>query len=61
MKKCTICLDEIQISKMARLENCEHIFCYECIDQWAKSNSNKCPNCKMKFDFIIFKNVLNLD
>lgn len=42
---CAICLDEICESK--GVLNCGHEYCFECIDQWTKSD-NSCPLCKIK-------------
>lgn len=33
---------------MAKLENCIHIFCYDCIKDWA-AVTNTCPLCKATF------------
>ena len=40
----------------ARLENCQHIFCKDCILNWATQNKNECPLCKTKFNKIKSKN-----
>ena len=58
---CTICLEEIEKTKIARIENCEHQFCYDCIKAWATQSCNSCPNCKLKFNKIIIKNVFDVD
>lgn len=44
---CVICL-EPDVKVRGRLISCKHIFCFECISQWAL-NSNTCPLCKCKF------------
>ena len=45
---CVICLQTItDIGRIA----CKHEFCVSCIKQWA-SNSNTCPLCKARFNFI---------
>ena len=49
-QKCTICLD--LVNNISRLDNCEHEFCKDCIDQWAIL-SNECPLCKVEFKKII--------
>jgi hypothetical protein len=56
---CTICLDQMKIP--SKVDECEHLFCKECIDQWANM-SNTCPLCKIEFKKITFlsedKNLL---
>jgi len=49
--KCTICLDILK--NKSHLDNCEHEFCKDCIDQWAML-SNECPLCKVEFKKIIY-------
>lgn len=49
---CPICLDD-KVSP-SRLDNCEHEFCKDCIEQWAKV-CNECPLCKEEFKKIIFQ------
>ena len=49
--KCTICLDILK--NESHLDNCEHEFCKDCIDQWAML-SNECPLCKVEFKKIIY-------
>ena len=49
-QKCTICLD--LLTNKSGLDNCEHEFCKDCIDQWAILSS-ECPLCKVEFKKII--------
>ena len=58
---CTICIEEVEYAKQARINGCNHKFCFDCIKEWATKSSNTCPNCKKKFDKIIYKNVLDQD
>lgn len=51
-KICTICLDNFENRKLGFLENCRHIFCFECIKEWYKYNQ-KCPLCRMDFKEIV--------
>jgi hypothetical protein len=44
--QCSICLE--RPSSEARIDGCDHTFCLECIDAWAKT-TNKCPLCKSEF------------
>ena len=41
--ECIICFEDK--IKLCRELNCNHIFCYECIDKWFLK-SNSCPVCK---------------
>ena len=43
---CAICLDSA--SSPAKLDSCIHVFCFECINQWAKIKL-ECPYCKVEF------------
>jgi len=45
---CSICLDVPSRMDVTTLNNCEHLFCFECIDQWAE-RENTCPLCKVRF------------
>jgi hypothetical protein len=49
--QCIICLDKINMP--SKLIECEHIFCKECIEQWANKSST-CPLCKLVFKKIIY-------
>jgi hypothetical protein len=44
--KCTICQDEYHNDNKVRELNCKHVFHLECIDQWLKEYSYKCPQCR---------------
>jgi hypothetical protein len=58
---CTICIEDIDHAKEARIDGCAHKFCFECIHSWASKCENTCPNCKVKFKKIVYKNVLGED
>ena len=47
---CHICFRELLPEKEAKLENCVHKFCFECIHEWAATTKNVCPVCKKKFN-----------
>ncbi len=63
-KCCGICMEvvwqkEHDVDKrFGILENCNHVFCLECIRKWraSKSYENKivkaCPECRVKSDFV---------
>ncbi|CAN0278123.1 unnamed protein product, partial [Phaeothamnion confervicola] len=42
---CSICLDEVDKSQAATLDNCSHLYCYTCILKWSEV-TNRCPCCK---------------
>jgi len=50
-RSCAICLDGLN-SDAAKLKECEHSFCFDCIKQWA-GVTNKCPLCKAVFSQIV--------
>ena len=58
---CTICIEEIKYVTEARIDSCDHKFCFECIKAWADKCENSCPNCKKKFKVIIVRDVLEND
>lgn len=43
---CVICLGVL--TKVSAINGCLHVFCFDCIDEWAK-NTNTCPMCKSEF------------
>jgi hypothetical protein len=43
---CTICQDNFKDDDVVRLLPCEHIYHPECIDDWLKIHSYKCPCCR---------------
>ena len=51
IKKCSICLEPI--SHIAKLDQCEHEFCKNCIAHWSKLSS-ECPLCKKNYTNIIY-------
>lgn len=38
--KCYICLSLFDKQAVASLENCQHVFCLECILQWSQVNTH---------------------
>ncbi|UJR25696.1 hypothetical protein I4U23_007047 [Adineta vaga] len=61
-KKCGICLEKVWDregdKRFGLLENCDHIFCLECIRKWRSSSNYEhkvvkaCPECRTKSDFV---------
>ncbi|CAF3536817.1 unnamed protein product [Rotaria socialis] len=61
-KKCGVCLETVwdrdRDKRFGILENCDHIFCLECIRKWRASSNYEhkvvkaCPECRVKSDFI---------
>jgi hypothetical protein len=59
---CEICHDDVVVrgSRFGLLENCEHVFCLECIREWRaqrekqdKMNLRKCPVCRVDSFLIV--------
>lgn len=48
-KTCCICLEDIPPIDLARINGCDHNFCFECIKKWGTEHENKCPLCKARF------------
>ena len=51
-QNCVICMDDC--SNEIGYLNCNHEFCFECINNWS-INKKICPICKKKFDIIKIK------
>ncbi|KAI3357754.1 hypothetical protein L3Q82_016160 [Scortum barcoo] len=49
--KCLICLSPFVSQAVASLQNCQHVFCLECILQWSQT-ANTCPVDRISFSFI---------
>lgn len=48
---CAICFEEKEIKDFTVLNSCSHVYCTECIQEWAKKE-NSCPQCKKRFSFL---------
>jgi len=46
---CGICFEPPEVK--GKIDSCEHPFCFECINTWAKKE-NSCPLCKSRFHSI---------
>ena len=42
---CSICLNEIKTTEIARVTNCKHTYHSNCLDRWLEEKST-CPLCK---------------
>ncbi|GIY86854.1 PHD and RING finger domain-containing protein 1 [Caerostris extrusa] len=51
---CPVCLNDFIGQDLGVPENCEHMFCLECIKEWAK-NINTCPIDRKEFSIIQLK------
>lgn len=52
--KCSICLLRFTDQEVGTPENCEHIFCLDCITEWSK-NVNTCPVDRITFNSIVVR------
>ncbi|XP_041980354.1 PHD and RING finger domain-containing protein 1 [Aricia agestis] len=55
--KCSICLLRFTDQETGTPENCEHVFCFDCITEWSK-NVNTCPVDRIAFKSIIVRACL---
>ena len=44
-EKCMICLENLSNEQQYSLPECSHTFHQNCIMQWFRSGSHKCPLC----------------
>jgi len=47
-KRCCICLEEPTKPEVSKLDMCNHVYCFICIEKWAE-RENTCPLCKTRF------------
>ncbi|GBP47255.1 PHD and RING finger domain-containing protein 1 [Eumeta japonica] len=52
--KCSICLMRFTNQEVGTPQNCEHVFCVDCITEWSK-NVNTCPVDRSTFEVIIVR------
>ncbi|CAK9118687.1 unnamed protein product [Durusdinium trenchii] len=45
---CGACLLPIEEEKVGAIDNCTHLFHYECVEKWSQTE-NSCPQCKVRF------------
>ena len=51
IETCAICFEEKEIKDLTVLNNCNHVYCSNCILEWSKKE-NSCPQCKTKFTLL---------
>ena len=58
---CSVCMEPVRVrGKIA----CDHIFCFDCISQWAASQlHHTCPECRVPFTVVkkVKKNAIFAD
>lgn len=57
-EKCPICLLTFKKQEVGSPEACDHTFCVECIQEWAKS-VNTCPVDRQPFNLILVRDDIN--
>ncbi|CAL1296003.1 unnamed protein product [Larinioides sclopetarius] len=57
-ESCPICLNRFIGQDLGIPESCDHIFCLECIREWAK-NINTCPIDRTEFNYVNLKSTPN--
>jgi len=48
---CCICMEAVEPKDVAKIDGCDHRFCFGCIEKWSE-RENKCPLCKTRFNRI---------
>lgn len=49
---CPICLDRLRDQDVGTPESCDHVFCLDCIQEWAKVRNIE-DNCQNKAFFLL--------
>lgn len=57
-EKCPICLKTFKNQEVGSPESCDHSFCIDCIQEWAK-NMNTCPVDRQPFNLILVRKNYN--
>ena len=42
---CSICLSNINRDELCHTD-CNHRFCFDCLDEWFNNKTITCPNCR---------------
>lgn len=57
---CAICHDGIILQEMGFIKGCEHVYCVNCILQWASYKSYPwCPQCRLPFESLYLYKALD--
>ena len=48
VESCCICMCDAKPNDQAKIDGCEHRFCFHCIEKWSE-RENTCPLCKARF------------
>lgn len=60
--KCSICFDLLNEASSIGNNECTHVFCKQCIQQWYNISSNKtCPLCRRDINQIVLNNQKNME
>jgi len=57
--ECAICLAENISNNNLSITSCNHNFCYDCLNNWFKTNHITCPICRKNIDFFKYNNEIN--
>ena len=49
--ECAICLLPIPGTQVTTLDNCNHSFCCQCINEWICEKDSTCPCCRAEFSY----------
>jgi hypothetical protein len=49
MSSCSICLQELKVTRHTPHLKCNHFFHQSCIEKWKKNGGNTCPLCRKEF------------
>jgi hypothetical protein len=56
MADCSICLNE-EIEDLDKCKNnCGHVFCKTCLDNWLNRGNDDCPLCRQKIEYFEYRN-----
>jgi len=48
VESCCICMCDVEPNDLAKIDGCDHRFCFGCIEKWSE-RENTCPLCKARF------------
>ena len=54
---CSICLSNLSnLSNDYCITNCNHKYCYKCLNEWFNQKKVSCPMCRTNIESYIYKN-----